>query len=119
MSSASRTNVIPTAMLKNIYKVAIPGCPFFRRLALSSANVEKVVKPPQIPTFRKRNIRGFKLLDFNARAVTRPITKQPRTFIAKETVLLLESIRSGISKLNRQLHQVQRLNNQSFVFSFF
>lgn len=59
-SSESRTNPIPIAMLRNIYKAAIPGCPFFRRLELSSANVENVVKPPQIPTF-KNNTRHLKV----------------------------------------------------------
>lgn len=69
-------------MLRNIYKAAIPVCPFFKRFELSRAKVEKVVKPPQIPTFMKRTSFGFRLLDFNVRAVTSPITKHPITFIA-------------------------------------
>ena len=82
-SSESRTNAIPIAMLRNIYKAAIPGCPFFRRLELSSANVENVVKPPQIPTFKNKTRRGLRLLDFKLRAAINPMTKHPRTLIAK------------------------------------
>ena len=82
-SSASRTNPIPAAMLRNIYKAAIPGCPFFRRFELSRAKVENVVKPPQIPTFKNNTRRGFRLLDFKLRAAINPMTKHPRTLIAK------------------------------------
>ncbi len=82
-SSESRTNAIPIAMLRNIYKAAIPGCPFFRRLELSSANVENVVKPPQIPTFKNNTRRGLRLLGLKLKAAISPMIKQPRTFIAK------------------------------------
>ena len=45
--------------------------------------VEKVVKPPQIPTFRNRTYRGLRLLDFNVSAVIIPMKKLPSKLIAK------------------------------------
>ena len=83
ISSESKINPIPTAMLRSIYKPAIPRCPFFRRFELSSAKVENVVKPPQIPTFKNKTRRGLRLLNFKLRAAINPMTKHPRTLIAK------------------------------------
>ena len=55
----------------------------FKRFELSRAKVEKVVKPPQIPTFRNKIRRGFMLLDLRLKAVINPMMKHPRTFMAK------------------------------------
>lgn len=56
------------------------------KFALSSANVENVVNPPQIPVFRKRIICGVIFMeDFcaatDANAVAIPIKKQPSRFV--------------------------------------
>ena len=58
-------------------------CPVFIRVSVSSAKVEKVVKPPHKPVFIKSTVFGESELFLTARAAIRPITKHPRRFITR------------------------------------
>lgn len=60
MRWAMYTARIPNTRLTPMYVSATPEAPFIIRLCFSSAKEENVVKPPQIPTFRKSTVRGFK-----------------------------------------------------------
>ena len=58
------------------------------KFALSNANVEKVVNPPQTPVLRKSTTSGLNLTETfcaakEANAVTMPIAKQPSIFTTK------------------------------------
>ena len=52
--SAPNMTAHPTTILSIAYKNATPVCPPFFRSVVSSANVEKVVKPPHNPTFKNK-----------------------------------------------------------------
>ena len=51
------------------------------RVVDSSAKVENVVNPPQIPVFKKRINFGFEIDPFEASMVTRAIAMQPAMLI--------------------------------------
>lgn len=58
----SITAKTPTAMLATTYITAVTAEPPFINSAVSRENVEKVVKPPHIPTFKKAVISIYQYL---------------------------------------------------------
>ena len=78
--SAAKTARTPQTRLRMTYSIAIPVLPFSSSPSVSRAKEENVVKPPQMPTFKKSTTLGFKAF-FAAKAATRPITKHPMTLI--------------------------------------
>lgn len=59
------------------------GWPPFTRSELSSAKDENVVKPPQIPAFKKRTNLGFADPFFAVSPAITPIRKAPAALMAK------------------------------------
>ena len=53
------------------------------RVVDSSAKVENVVNPPQMPVFKKRTSFGFEIAPFEASMATRAIAMQPAILIKK------------------------------------
>lgn len=51
--------------------------------AVSSENVENVVKPPQMPTFKNKISRESRFEFFAARQAMTPIASEPKTLIKK------------------------------------
>ena len=62
------------------YAAAVSQTPFSIRPPVSRAKDEKVVNPPQIPTFRNSTSFGEDEKCFNASAAASPIRKQPVIF---------------------------------------
>lgn len=66
-----------------MYIKAIAIEPLFINSAVSRENVEKVVNPPHIPTFKKSSNLGSMFSFFDAAKAIQPIANAPATFIIK------------------------------------
>lgn len=79
----SITAKTPTAMLATTYITAVTAEPPFINSAVSRENVEKVVKPPHIPTFKKSSNFGSIFSFFETAKAIQPIANAPAIFIKK------------------------------------
>ena len=66
-----------------IYRTARAILAFLTSAAVSSENVENVVKPPQMPTFKNKISRESRFEFFAARQAMTPIASEPKTLIKK------------------------------------
>ena len=81
MRCAAKTASTHNVRLKITYTAADVYDPERRSVDVSSAKVEKVVKPPHSPTRTKSASRGLRPECFTTRAAMRPMAKEPMTLI--------------------------------------
>ena len=121
---AAKTSKTPKMTLAEIYANAIQGCPPRSRSPLSSANVEKVVKPPQRPTFINRINRGqgscfLRQELWWARWRSSPADWSQRFWPGKGSILWPEKARSHSAARRRENRRIQRQDNSKTSFFSF
>lgn len=82
-NDGSITAKTPITILAITYIIAITTEPLFINSAVSRENVEKVVKPPHIPTFKKSNNLGSMFSFFDVAKAKHPIANAPIIFMIK------------------------------------
>ena len=78
---AEKTASIPSRVLEQTCITAVAQAPASISLKVSKEKVEKVVNPPQMPTFKKSTALWSR--SFPAAAAIQPIAKAPRMFMIK------------------------------------